>query len=101
MSDAIGYANHYSRSHHAVIRVDDDAGNVIQTDEHAGNRRMSCAAINRALNGSRHEPKTKAIIVVAERWHMLSSPGFSPLDRLTSRHLEIVSAQKEGLVESR
>ena len=28
-SNAIGYASHYSRSHGAVIRVYDDAGNVI------------------------------------------------------------------------
>jgi len=34
--DAIGYAMHYSRSHDAVIRVYDDAGNVIETQEHKG-----------------------------------------------------------------
>jgi hypothetical protein len=33
---AIGYANFYSRSHDAVIRVYDDSGNVIETHEHAG-----------------------------------------------------------------
>ncbi len=33
--DAIGYAKHRSRSHHVVIRVYDDAGNVIETHEHA------------------------------------------------------------------
>jgi hypothetical protein len=27
---------HRSHSHHAVIRVFDDAGNVIETHEHAG-----------------------------------------------------------------
>jgi len=26
----------YSRSHHAMIRVYDEAGNVIETHEHAG-----------------------------------------------------------------
>jgi hypothetical protein len=36
MSNAIGYAEHYSRSNDAVIRVYDDAGNVIETHEHAG-----------------------------------------------------------------
>jgi hypothetical protein len=35
-SDAIEYAKFYSRSHDAVIRVYDDAGNVIETQEHAG-----------------------------------------------------------------
>jgi hypothetical protein len=33
---AIGYALHYSRSHDAVIRVCDAAGNVIETHEHTG-----------------------------------------------------------------
>ncbi len=36
ISNAIGYAEHRSRSHDAVIRVYDDAGNVIQTREHKG-----------------------------------------------------------------
>ena len=34
--NAIGYAKHLSRSHDAVIRVYDAAGNVIETHEHAG-----------------------------------------------------------------
>jgi hypothetical protein len=34
--DAIGYAEHFSRSHDAVIRVYDVAGDVIETDEHKG-----------------------------------------------------------------
>jgi hypothetical protein len=36
VANAIGYAEHYSRSHDAVIRVYDDAGNVIETHEHKG-----------------------------------------------------------------
>jgi hypothetical protein len=36
IANAIGYAKHRSRSHDAVIRVYDDAGNVIETHEHAG-----------------------------------------------------------------
>ena len=39
--NAIGYALHHSRSHHAVIRVYDDAGNVIETHEHKGDFRKS------------------------------------------------------------
>jgi hypothetical protein len=35
-SNAIGYATHDSRSHNAVIRVYDEAGNVIETHEHKG-----------------------------------------------------------------
>src|SRR5262249_37647547 len=34
--NAIGYAMHSSRSHDAVIRVCGNAGNVIETHEHAG-----------------------------------------------------------------
>jgi len=34
--NAVDYAKHSSRSHRAVIRVSDDAGNVIETYEHAG-----------------------------------------------------------------
>jgi hypothetical protein len=36
ISNAIDYAKFYSRSYDAVIRVYDDAGNVIETQEPAG-----------------------------------------------------------------
>jgi hypothetical protein len=36
VSNAIGYAKFFSHSHVAVIRVYDQAGNVIKTHEHAG-----------------------------------------------------------------
>ena len=36
ITNAIGYAKFFSCSHHAVIRVYDEAGNVIETHEHAG-----------------------------------------------------------------
>jgi hypothetical protein len=36
VANAIGYAEHRSRSHDCVIRVYDDAGNVIETHEHKG-----------------------------------------------------------------
>jgi hypothetical protein len=36
VANAIGYAEHRSRSHDAVIRVYDEAGNVIETHEHKG-----------------------------------------------------------------
>jgi hypothetical protein len=35
-SNAVSYARHHSRSHGAVIRFYDAAGNVIETHEHAG-----------------------------------------------------------------
>jgi hypothetical protein len=36
ISNAIGYAKFYSRSHNAVIRVYDDARNVMKAHEHKG-----------------------------------------------------------------
>jgi hypothetical protein len=36
ISNAVDYAKFRSRSHDAVIRVFDTAGNVIETHEHAG-----------------------------------------------------------------
>jgi hypothetical protein len=35
-SNAVDYVKFFSRSHDAVIRVYDEAGNVIETHEHAG-----------------------------------------------------------------
>jgi hypothetical protein len=34
--NAIGYAKFFSRSHNAVIRIYDEAGNVIEAHEQAG-----------------------------------------------------------------
>jgi hypothetical protein len=36
VANAIDHAKHRSRSHDAVIRVYDEAGNVIETHEHKG-----------------------------------------------------------------
>jgi hypothetical protein len=36
ISNAVGYAQHCSRSHDAVIRVYNEADNVIKTHEHKG-----------------------------------------------------------------
>jgi hypothetical protein len=36
IENAIGFAQHFSRAHSAVIRVCDPAGNVIATHEHKG-----------------------------------------------------------------
>lgn len=36
VNNAVGYAKFRSRSHNAVIRVFDDAGNVIEMHEHKG-----------------------------------------------------------------
>ncbi len=36
VTNAIGYAKFYSRSHNAVIRVYDNTGDVIETHDHIG-----------------------------------------------------------------
>jgi hypothetical protein len=36
IGNAIGYAQHYSRSHDAMIRVYDAAGNLFETHKHTG-----------------------------------------------------------------
>jgi hypothetical protein len=36
VSDAVAYADFYSRSHDRVIRVHDDAGNLLETHQHKG-----------------------------------------------------------------
>ena len=41
VSNASDYAKFFSRSHDAVIRVYDDAGNVIKTHEHAGDSKSA------------------------------------------------------------
>jgi hypothetical protein len=39
VSNAIGYAKFYSRSHDAAISVFDEAGSLVETHEHAGDFR--------------------------------------------------------------
>jgi len=58
MSNAIGYAKHYSRSHDAVIRVYHAAGNVTETQEHKGEARLGTvtAAQQRAGLSKRVRP---------------------------------------------
>jgi hypothetical protein len=42
---AVGYAQHYSRSHSAVIRIYDAAGNVTETHEYPGDFKERDVAI--------------------------------------------------------
>jgi hypothetical protein len=42
ISNAIGYAKFFSRSHNTLIRVCDVAGNVIETHEHTGDFKEWC-----------------------------------------------------------
>ena len=48
--DAVSYAKFFSRSHHAVIRIYGEAGNVIETHEHAPT--MSCSAAENCYKGT-------------------------------------------------
>jgi len=50
--NAIGYAQHYSRSHDAVIRVYDESGNVIETPEHNGDFKGYVALTDLFVEGS-------------------------------------------------
>jgi len=45
VSNAVDYAKHRSRSHDAVIRVYDAAGNVIDTHEHAGDFKEAVSSV--------------------------------------------------------
>ena len=52
VSHAIGYANNRSRSHDAVIRVYDEAGNAIETHEHkASSKNGESDLFHRAMRG--------------------------------------------------
>jgi hypothetical protein len=50
VSNTIGYAMHRSRPHDAVIRVYDEAGNVIETHEHKGEFREPRMSLLRACS---------------------------------------------------
>ncbi len=58
-ANAISYAKFYSRSHDAVIRVYDDAGNVIEKHEQAGDfkRAVAITVCDFEQNKSRHAVK--------------------------------------------
>ena len=44
ISNAVGYAKFRSRSHHAVIRVYDESGNMIETHEQKGDFKVEIFA---------------------------------------------------------
>jgi hypothetical protein len=47
ISNAIGYAKFYSRSHDAVIRVFDEAGNLIETHEEGDDSAESALSMSK------------------------------------------------------
>jgi hypothetical protein len=56
VSNAIGYAKHFSRSHHAVIRVYDAVGNVIETPSHKGHSKSDRATYRQSDFDIRFKP---------------------------------------------
>jgi hypothetical protein len=53
ISNAIGYAKFYSRSHDAVIRVYDESGKVTETHEHTGEFK-ACRVVRHYLQRRRN-----------------------------------------------
>jgi len=93
VANAIGYAQHFSRSHDAVIRVYDDVGNVIETDEHRPrsivlSKRHGILSVEEMLAAGeapaqkpkkgRKERQVKKLFLVA---FMVSGLGFVPVQR--------------------
>jgi hypothetical protein len=76
ISNAVGYANFCSRSQMAVIRVYDQAGNVIETHEHAGDFKSFSLV------------KRRALIVKARPWiHPNSMKHFPSSRRAAAIHI--------------
>ena len=63
ISNAIDYAKFYSRSHDAVIRVYDEAGNVIQLHAHKGRERLATA-----IRATRQGSRGFSIGLLKEQW---------------------------------
>jgi hypothetical protein len=63
VGNAVGYAKHFSRSHDAVIRVYDDAGNVIERHEPRG----------RFPRGSRSKGRT----IASRSQKLMQAAGYS------------------------
>jgi hypothetical protein len=71
VSNAIGYARFYSRSHDAVIRVYDDAGNVIETHEHKGDFNRSLYLLFGAASfGALDADRTSDRAGVVQEWQV-------------------------------
>ncbi len=72
ISNAIGHAKFFSRSHDAVIRVYDSAGNVIETHEHdALTERSSRLLKTRALRTRNGQSSVKYARAVRDLVEMI------------------------------
>jgi hypothetical protein len=80
VANAIGYPKPRSRSHDAVIRVYDDAGNVIETHEPAGDFRGGCVLVC----ARKRAPKvTTALPPTRGRRYFSNPDGFNFLNPIT------------------
>jgi hypothetical protein len=71
-NNAIDYAKFYSRSHHAVIRVYDAAGNLIETHEHAGASSKSDCRRGPYRIAKLYSPANGSLLLRASRAALLS-----------------------------
>ena len=71
VSNAIGYAKFFSRSHDAVIRVYDEAGSVIETHEHKGDFNRSLYLLFGAASfGALDADRTSDRAGVVQEWQV-------------------------------
>jgi hypothetical protein len=68
LSNAIGYAKHRSRSHDAVIRVYDVAGNVIETHEHTGDFKEPYVFYSQQVSSSTKRIPNDSAYIERSRW---------------------------------
>ena len=81
VANAIGYAQHCSRSHHAVIRVYDEAGNVIKrhdlldlptafTAQTHGHQRATTSPVDDARYGVGADGETELVVMSVSYTHL-------------------------------
>ena len=103
IANSIAYAKCYSRSHECVIRVYDEAGNVIETHEHAGEFKESLIRMSHATGAN---PKRAGVKVVNVLTVVDLRRGQRPADGKrgavsASKALKIVQIPNRGLTCAR
>jgi hypothetical protein len=80
IGNAIGYAKHRSRSHHAVIRVYADADNVIETHQHTGEFKGGGVHVCAPKTGAKSKT---ALPPMQDRRYFSNPDGFNFLKPIT------------------
>jgi hypothetical protein len=62
VANAIGYAKFFSRSHDAVVRICDEAGNLIETHQHAGEFKRGEFLLPSSRTSAKANPHDSAFI---------------------------------------